>query len=315
MKQREINTSASFFDLSKTGNVSLKGLKDTGTLVHPSLSGTFPLPHHRGAGERDGYNGAGDWQNQIIEIKRVNSSNRNEAKQNIRGLLGPGDIPVLNSNTQLHFKTKSVVYSYKKVNNLYPLLTKTEYLLKCIFQSMFSLISKPVYLLNHDKIIIRLFVFLSPKLDKYLDTTTRSFRDISSIVYYHIVSRGSKGLTYASLAKGRAAKILIKNLKKIKSIRPQTEDILKDQIKFNHDNSFGAGIRKQSNIIKAINSLALQLSIDKRSSLTAEALSLTQESKKIKTSPTKRSFVVKEVPNDKNSRKVEMREVPLNNTN
>jgi len=286
MKQREINTSASFFYISKTENVTLKGLKDTGALVKTPLY------------LREGYSGAGVCKNQMIEIKRVNSSNRNTAKQNIKGLLGPGYIPILNSHTQLHLKTKSVVYSYKKVNNLYPLLTKTEYLLKCIFQSMFSLISKPVYLLNHDKIIIRLFVFLSPKLDKHLDTTTRSLREISSIVYSHIVSRGSKGLTYASLAKGRAAKILIKNLKKIKSIRPQTEEILKYQIKFYHDYKLGAGINKKSNIIKAINSLPLEVPIDYKPNLAAEALYLTQESNKIKTSPTKRSFEVKETQND-----------------
>jgi Mitochondrial ribosomal protein (VAR1) len=58
------------------------------------------------------------------------------------------------------------------VNNISPLLTKTEYLLKSVFRSMFSLISRPIYLIKHDKIIIRLFVYLSPKLDKYLDTST-----------------------------------------------------------------------------------------------------------------------------------------------
>src|ERR1700753_2469954 len=230
MKQREINTSASFFYISKTENVTLKGLKDTGALVKTPLY------------LREGYSGAGVCKNQMIEIKRVNSSNRNTAKQNIKGLLGPGYIPILNSHTQLHLKTKSVVYSYKKVNNLYPLLTKTEYLLKCLFQSMFSLISKPVYLINHDKIIIRLFVFLSPKLDKYLDTTTRSLRDLCSIPHSLFPStlwqgaRGSKGLTSTNAAKGGTIKILslrAKNLTKIKNIRPQIIEILKYQIKYN----------------------------------------------------------------------------------
>jgi hypothetical protein len=111
-----------------------------------------------------------------IELKNINSSYK-QAKKGLVGLRSGGRSPVLSTDTILHYNTKSVVYSFNKVNNLYPLLTKTEYLLKCLFRSMYSLISKPVYLLKHDKIIIRLFVFLSPKLDKYLDTSTRRLSD------------------------------------------------------------------------------------------------------------------------------------------
>ena len=171
----------------------------------------------------------------LAEVAGMGSDIQGKSK-NIRGFLGPGNNPILNSNTLLQFKTKSIVYSFKKVHNLYPLLTKTEYLLKSLFLSMSTLISKPIYLLNHDKIIIRLFVFLSPKLDKYLDTTTRSFRDISSIVSLiasHVEFRASKGLTKTSISKRKATKILIKKLKKIKSIRPKIKDILKLQIKLN----------------------------------------------------------------------------------
>ena len=188
----------------------------------------------------------------MLEEKRVHSSstiqaalsvhNRAEIIKGIVGLGVKGNTPVLNTGALLHFNTKSIVYSFKKVNNIYPILTKTEYLLKCLFQSMFSLISKPVYLINHDKIIIRLFVFLSPKLDKYLDTTTRSLRDLCSIPHYLFPStlwqgaRGSNWLTSTNAAKGGTIKFLslrAKNLTKIKNIRPQIIEILKYQIKYN----------------------------------------------------------------------------------
>lgn len=89
-------------------------------------------------------------------------------KNSIKGIVGHP----LNSATLLHYSSKEIVYSFNKSNNLYPIITKTEYLLKSLFLSMYSLISRPVYLIKHDKIIIRLFVFLSPKADKYLDSST-----------------------------------------------------------------------------------------------------------------------------------------------
>lgn len=200
-------------------------------------------------------------------------------KQAIKTLLGLVSSPVFSSNTLLHYNTKSVVYSYKKVNNLYPLLTKTEYLLKSLFRSMFSLISKPIYLINHDRVIIQLFVFLSPKLDKFLDTTTRSLRDIVSIP--PVSCNSIKELPLANLSKqkmgryalGRKGLIialskvpfsvrarLIKKLKRIKSLRPRIADILKYQIKYNNA-SFAPAFEynKQVNeIIRAAAKVACQ---------------------------------------------------------
>ena len=157
------------------------------------------------------------------EIKKINST----YKQAKKGLVGPGNYPTLNSNTLLNYKSKSIVYSFNKINNFSPLLTKTEYLLKSLFRSMYSLISKPVYLLKHDKVIIRLFVFLSPKLDKHLDTTTRSIKEIVGTQGYSALASA-----YGSgrISRSRREK-LIKIITKIKSIRPTMGDILRYQIK------------------------------------------------------------------------------------
>ena len=82
-------------------------------------------------------------------------------KNIIRGIVGHP----YNSGTLNHYTSKEIVYSFNKANNLYPLITKIEKLLKSLFLSMYSLISRPVYLIKHDKVIIRLFVFLSPKAE------------------------------------------------------------------------------------------------------------------------------------------------------
>jgi hypothetical protein len=135
----------------------------------------------------------------------------------IKGFLGQGHSPALNYNSLQHQNTKSVVYSFNKVNNLFPLLTKTEYLLKSVFRSIFSLISRPIYLIKHDKVIIRLFVYLSPKIDKYLDTSTI----------------GTSNLSMGRSVAGFAANInrfKIGNFLKFKSLRPNIIDILKSQI-------------------------------------------------------------------------------------
>jgi hypothetical protein len=147
-------------------------------------------------------------------------------KKAIRGLIGHP----LYAETLLHFKNKSVVYSFNKINNIYPLLNKTEYLLKSLFLSTYSLISRPVYLIKHDKIIIRLFVFLSPKVEKYLDTSLigqgGKLQGASTKIFYR-----------KRLVTGK--QFLIKFLK-FKSFRPQTVNILKSQIKLNSSASVAA---------------------------------------------------------------------------
>jgi len=160
-------------------------------------------------------------------------------KKSIKGLVGHP----INAETLLHMNSKSIVYSFKKYNNIYPLLTKTEYLLKSIFFSMYSLISRPIYLIKHDKIIIRLFVFLAPKAEKYLDTSTlikdgkistasatsadfRTVKGISPTIFlsykqaYGGISRNKKALISEKIAK----------FLKIKSIRPKRTEILNYQI-------------------------------------------------------------------------------------
>lgn len=151
-------------------------------------------------------------------IEELYSLNAVKRSKTIKGFLGQGSkrsATVLNYNALLHHNTKSVVYSFNPVNRLYPLLTKTEYLLKSVFRSMFSLISRPIYLIKHDKIIIRLFVYLSPKIDKYLDSST--------IGKFGIIAGFSA--PNSSLKRGKFLKF--------KSLRPNTIDILKYQIQHN----------------------------------------------------------------------------------
>ena len=150
-------------------------------------------------------------------------------KEAIKSLVGH-PLLAMPADTLLHYNTKSVVYSFNKVNNLYPLLTAqaTEYLLKSLFRSMFSLISRPVYLIKHDKIIIRLFVFLSPKIDKYLDTSTI----VQLAEPANLQSANSRRLFRT--AKGGASLLYLKKIAlgkflKFKSLRPKAVEILKSQ--------------------------------------------------------------------------------------
>ena len=50
-------------------------------------------------------------------------------KKTIKGLVGHP----LSSATLMHYSSKEIVYSFNKANNIYPLLTKTEYLLNLYF--------------------------------------------------------------------------------------------------------------------------------------------------------------------------------------
>ena len=167
-----------------------------------------------------------EWNN-IENRKEVNQEAKGllkkPFKKNILGLVGHP----LNSATLGLYSSKAIVYSYNKINNIYPLLSKTEYLLKSLFLSMYSLISRPIYLIRHDKIIIRLFVFLSPKADKYLDTSTivkgAKLRGASYSVFN---LKGKNGVTLRKLTAQQIRKFL-----KIKSLRPKAVEILKSQIK------------------------------------------------------------------------------------
>jgi hypothetical protein len=159
----------------------------------------------------------------IIPVGQTNLFNK-PYKIAAKGLIGHP----LNSETLIQYNNKTIVYSFNKKNNLYPLISKTEYLLKSLFLSMCSLISKPVYLLKHDKIIIRLFVFISPRMEKYLDT---------SIVGQKGILQGASPSIFTIKGRntGNLRKIAIKRLKsflKFKSFRPKTIEILKSQIEW-----------------------------------------------------------------------------------
>jgi hypothetical protein len=148
-------------------------------------------------------------------------------RKTIKGFIGHP----LNADTLLHYNSKSIIYSFNKINNVYPLLSKTESLLKSIFLSMYSLISRPVYLVKHDKIIIRLFVFLSPKVEKFLDSS--------------LIGQGEKlqghspsvfKIIRGSISTHQARKIALMRLNeffKFKKLRPKTVEILKTQINLN----------------------------------------------------------------------------------
>jgi hypothetical protein len=151
-------------------------------------------------------------------------------REKIRGLVGH---PV-NAKTLFHFNSKSIVYSFKKVNNLHSLFgasEKIEYLLKSIFLSMNSLISRPVYLIRHDKVIIRLFVFLAPKADKFLDTSTvvkegKIVGASSTIFSSETLTPKGGVLARRTLLSKQISKYLI-----LKKIRPKLIEILYTQIK------------------------------------------------------------------------------------
>lgn len=97
---------------------------------------------------------------------------------------------------------------------------------------MYSLISKPVYLIKHDKVTIRLFVYLSPKADSILDTSMCAPR-VSSQVNAS-PSQGNfvdinPSILIKNKGKNNTVKI-IKNFLLFKKIRPNRIEILNSQI-------------------------------------------------------------------------------------
>jgi hypothetical protein len=83
--------------------------------------------------------------------------------------------------------------------------------------------------MRHDKVIIRLFVFLSPKVDKFLDTSTL-FKD-SKLQGTNISIFSEKGKS-AAASGGKKTDQLIRKFLKFKSLRPNLSDILNSQIQF-----------------------------------------------------------------------------------
>src|ERR1700759_3846243 len=116
----------------------------------PSLPYRGTLTRERNATEKEQTNKQFSFLAPCVEERPFNNV--------IKGIVGHP----LKAATLNHYTSKEIVYSFNKVNNLNPLLMggAPENLLKSFFLSMFSLISKPIFLIRHDKVIIRLFVFL-----------------------------------------------------------------------------------------------------------------------------------------------------------
>jgi hypothetical protein len=91
-------------------------------------------------------------------------------KKLLKGFIGKE----LNAHNQNLIHSKSITYSFKNHNNINSLLSSTKLIdmfLKKFFLSIGTLISKPTYLNRQDKIIIRLFVYFSPKINNFLKTS------------------------------------------------------------------------------------------------------------------------------------------------
>src|ERR1700753_1933942 len=91
-------------------------------------------------------------------------------KKLIKGFIGKE----LNAHNQHLINSKSITYSFKNNNNMNSLIASTKLIdvfLKKFFLSIGTLIGKPIYLNRQDKIVIRLFVYFSPKLNLFLKTS------------------------------------------------------------------------------------------------------------------------------------------------
>lgn len=84
----------------------------------------------------------------------------------VKGFIGR---PITFHN-QLIQNSKIITYSFNRINNYYNFLSNTNSIHKkisSIFLSMASLISRPIFIIRQDKIIVRLLLFLSPKVEKF----------------------------------------------------------------------------------------------------------------------------------------------------
>jgi hypothetical protein len=90
--------------------------------------------------------------------------------ETIKGFMGRS----LNFNNQLLYHSKIISYNFSKINNKFNILggnNSIENLLKDLFYILSSIISKPVFIMRQDKLIIRLFLFLSPKISTKLKSS------------------------------------------------------------------------------------------------------------------------------------------------
>lgn len=106
------------------------------------------------------------------------------------------------TNNQSLYNSKSIVYSFDKKNNKLNLLFSTaESLLNSFFLSLSSLISKPVFLISHDKIVIKLLIYVSPIEDRNFQTSILNkhlWSDINKIQEMSLLSSGTEN-TFSEL--------------------------------------------------------------------------------------------------------------------
>jgi Mitochondrial ribosomal protein (VAR1) len=118
-----------------------------------------------------------------IKVGMAKDKNKMIYHNIIKGFIGKSNY----SQTQLLYNSKSIIYSFDKFNNYYNLIASSkiiESILKNVFLSLSSIISKPIFSIKQDKIIIRLFLYLSPKIDRKLTSSLnnkRAWRDLSLI--------------------------------------------------------------------------------------------------------------------------------------
>lgn len=147
----------------------------------------------------------------------------------LKGFIGKA----VNSNSQLLFNTKFFAFSFNKFNSSgsaghffnslggnWSGTENIEFLLKNLFLSLSSIISRPTYNFRHDKLIIRLFLFLTPNLNRQLKTS----------LYYNSVSVNNKKRNKKVFRK-RNQKMSLAVCKQNKNIKFFWKNKLKSQLK------------------------------------------------------------------------------------
>jgi len=90
--------------------------------------------------------------------------------ETVKGFMGRS----LNYNNQLLYHSKLINYNFSNINSKFNILGGNNYienLLKDLFYVVSSIISQPIFIIRQDKLIIRLFLFLSPKISNKLNTS------------------------------------------------------------------------------------------------------------------------------------------------
>ena len=99
----------------------------------------------------------------------VSSSKLDEGreKENYKLLMKAFNSKTTSPHTQLLYSSNSITYKFSK-NNIANISStkKVDVLIKNFFLSLFTLISKPFYIDRQDKLVIRLFIYVAPKLEK-----------------------------------------------------------------------------------------------------------------------------------------------------